>query len=236
MIVSCEAICQSYLQGHSRLDILNNVSLSLHAGEIVALVGASGSGKSTLLHILGLLEKPTAGRIIIDGYSIDPRHISDAKRTKLRASTIGFVYQFHHLLPQFTAEENVMIPLILNGHTQANALEQARLYLDKVGLSHRLSHFPSQLSGGEAQRVAIARALVHHPKILLADEPTGNLDNDTAHMVFNELLLMIQNEGIAALIATHDQQLAEKMHRVLHLHHKTLDPAILPSYTKDLKK
>jgi lipoprotein-releasing system ATP-binding protein len=216
MILSCKDINRIYQQGDSSLHILKDISFSLKAGEIVALVGASGSGKSTFLHVAGLLEKPTSGEIFI---SDKPVHsLSDADLTKLRRTHIGFVYQFHHLLPEFTALENVMMPLLMAGVKTKQAQEKATALLSKVGLSHRFNHSPKKLSGGEQQRVAIARALVTDPLILLADEPTGNLDNDTADIVFNELMQMIRGQNLAAIIATHDLALAHKMDRIVHLH------------------
>jgi lipoprotein-releasing system ATP-binding protein len=223
MILSCNSIHQFYNQGEGRLEILKSVNFSLKAGEIVGLVGPSGSGKSTFLHIAGLLEQPSSGRIEIDGTEVcnyDANGIlskNNKSVNQLRLNYIGFIYQFHHLLSEFTALENVMLPLILSGVSKSKACKKATVALSKMGLSHRLTHLPNKLSGGEQQRVAIARALINDPKILLADEPTGNLDNDTAKMVFDELLHLIRDLKLGALIATHDLTLASKMDRVVRL-------------------
>ena len=184
-------------------------------GEIAALVGPSGSGKSSLLHIAGLLEKPTAGQVWIAGKECTG--LSDLARTRIRRLGIGFVYQFHHLLPEFTAEENVVLPQLIAGETRKAAKARARALLDQLGLSERLGHRPAELSGGEQQRVAIARALANRPLLLLADEPTGNLDPETAGRVHEKFLELIRIEGLAALIATHNLELARSMHRVVHL-------------------
>jgi lipoprotein-releasing system ATP-binding protein len=216
MILSCKDIHRVYQQGDSPLHILKGISFDLKAGEIVALVGASGSGKSTFLHVAGLLEKPSSGDVIINGQNVSAS--SDAELTRLRRTHIGFIYQFHHLLPEFSALENVMMPLLMTGIATKQARTKAEALLDKMGLTHRLTHSPKKLSGGEQQRVAIARALIRDPVILLADEPTGNLDNETADIVFAELMNMIRNQNLAAVIATHDLALARKMDRIVHLH------------------
>jgi len=208
-------LMKSFEQGGERLDILNGVSMKIEAGEIVALVGPSGSGKSTLLQILGLLDTPSSGQVMVGDK--DAAKMRDSGRTKLRAQEIGFVYQFHHLLPEFTALENVALPQIITGVSKDKALHKAALLLDKLGLAHRVEHRPARLSGGEQQRVAIARALANDPKILLADEPTGNLDPDTAAEVFKLLLNEVQDRQIGALIATHNMDLADQMDRVLEL-------------------
>ena len=215
MILSCKDIHRVYQQGDSPLHILKGISFDLKAGEIVALVGASGSGKSTFLHVAGLLEKPSSGDVLINDQNVST--LSDAELTGLRRTHIGFIYQFHHLLPEFSALENVMMPLLMTGIATKKARAKAEALLDKMGLAHRLSHSPKKLSGGEQQRVAIARALVRDPMILLADEPTGNLDNETADIVFTELMNMIRNDNLAAVIATHDLALARKMDRIVHL-------------------
>lgn len=215
MILSCKDIHRVYQQGDSPLHILKGINFDLKAGEIVALVGASGSGKSTFLHVAGLLEKPSSGDVIINGQNVNTS--SDAELTRLRRTHIGFIYQFHHLLPEFSALENVMMPLLMTGVPTKQARAKAEVLLDKMGLTHRLTHSPKKLSGGEQQRVAIARALVRDPMILLADEPTGNLDNETADIVFAELMNMIRNQNLAAVIATHDLVLARKMDRIVHL-------------------
>jgi len=197
------------------LPVLRGVDLELRAGEIVALVAPSGTGKSTLLHLAGLLERPSAGRVLIDGR--DTAKLNDAERTALRRDRIGFVYQFHHLLPEFTALENVVMPQMIAGKSRAIAAVRARELLDSMGLSGRLDHLPGKLSGGEKQRVAIARALANRPAILLADEPTGNLDVTTSNIVFEELLRVVRGQGVAALIATHNPELAQRMDRVVRL-------------------
>ena len=184
-------------------------------GEIVGLVGQSGSGKSSLLHIAGLLERPTAGEVTISGQRCG--ELDDRSRTRIRRIGIGFVYQFHHLLPEFTALENVEMPQLIAGATQKNASLRAQELLDKLGLQSRASHRPAELSGGEQQRVAIARALANRPFLLLADEPTGNLDPKTAELVHAEFLHLIQDQGLAALIATHNLELAQGMHRMVQL-------------------
>lgn len=216
MILSCKDIHRVYQQGDTPLHILKGINFNLKAGEIVALVGASGSGKSTFLHVAGLLEKPSSGEILINNKNINT--LSDTELTQLRRTHLGFIYQFHHLLPEFNALENVMMPLLMGGMVKKKAQQKAEILLDKMGLSHRLSHSSKKLSGGEQQRVAIARALVHDPMILLADEPTGNLDNETATIVFTELMHMIKSQELAAVIATHDLALARKMDRIVHLH------------------
>ena len=204
-----------YRQGHKELVVFRGLDFVLHPGEVTALVGPSGAGKSSLLHIAGLLERPTAGRVLIAG--VDCTALDDAARTRIRRLGIGFVYQFHHLLPEFTAEENVILPQLIRGRSRAQARERAHFLLETLGLKERLKHIPSELSGGEQQRVAIARALANDPMLLLADEPTGNLDPDTAARVHEMLLALIKAEGLAALIATHNMELAALMHRTVHL-------------------
>jgi lipoprotein-releasing system ATP-binding protein len=199
-----------------KLEIFRDASAALMPGEIVALVGPSGAGKSSLLHIAGLLEAPTSGDILIDGKYVAA--MSDDERTRVRRETIGFVYQAHHLLPEFTALENVVIPQMIAGTKRKDAAVEALRLLTVMGLEGRADHRPAQLSGGEQQRVAIARALANHPRILLADEPTGNLDPKTAAGVFDALVTLVRSEGVAALIATHNLQLAAKMDRALVLH------------------
>jgi lipoprotein-releasing system ATP-binding protein len=208
----------SYPQGEdARLQILHEINLHVARGEIVALMGKSGAGKSTLLHMAGLLDRPEEGQVKIDGQVIVAA--DDVVRTKLRQRSIGFIYQFHHLLPEFSAVENVMLPQIAAGVSRQDAKERARYLLSEVKLDHRFSHRPSQLSGGEQQRVAIARALANKPHLLLADEPTGNLDPETADTVFELLLQTIRVENVGALIATHNPELAKRMDRTLVLDH-----------------
>jgi lipoprotein-releasing system ATP-binding protein len=204
---------RSYLQGTVKLDVLNNASLSVRAGEMKALVGPSGSGKSTLLNIAGLLELPDAGEVLIDG--VDAGKLSRGQRGNLRRSHIGFVFQFHRLLPEFSALENVMIPQMLNGLDRDEAVNRAEQLLTMVGLQARADHRPGLLSGGEQQRVAIARSVANAPRVLLADEPTGNLDPDTAKDVFHHLSTITRATRTAALVVTHNQQLALNMDSIL---------------------
>jgi lipoprotein-releasing system ATP-binding protein len=205
-----------------QLEIFRDASAALMPGEIVALVGPSGAGKSSLLHIAGLLEAPTSGDVVIGGQFA--ASMKDDQRTAIRRETIGFVYQAHHLLPEFTALENVVIPQMIAGVKKKTAEAEAARLLTMMGLEGRATHRPAQLSGGEQQRVAIARALANHPRILLADEPTGNLDPKTAAGVFEALVTLVRSEGVAALIATHNLELAAKMDRALVLHEgKLLD-------------
>ena len=206
---------RTYRTGAGALPVLRGVDLTLAAGEIVALVAPSGAGKSTLLHLAGLLEKPDGGAVIVDGREAGA--LSDADRTAIRRDTIGFVYQFHHLLAEFSALENVMLPQMIAGVPRSVAAARARELLGAFGLSARLAHLPGKLSGGEQQRVAIARALANRPRVLLADEPTGNLDVATAGVVFAELLATVRGQGVAALIATHNPDLAARMDRVVTL-------------------
>jgi lipoprotein-releasing system ATP-binding protein len=208
-------VARSYMQGGQELRIFSGLNLSVFPGEVVGLVGQSGSGKSSLLHIAGLLERPTSGKVIISRQ--DCSVLDDRSRTRIRRIGIGFVYQFHHLLPEFTALENVIMPQLIAGSGRAVAVDRARELLGKLGLQARMEHRPAELSGGEQQRVAIARALANRPLLLLADEPTGNLDPRTAERVHAEFLHLIADEGLAALIATHNLELANKMHRVVHL-------------------
>ena len=208
-------VTRSYSQGETRLEIFTNVNLAVHAGEVAALVGQSGAGKSSLLHIAGLLEAPTSGEVAIAGR--DCTGLDDLSRTRIRRLAIGFVYQFHHLLPEFSALENVAIPQLIGGSERPAAEARARELLVRLGLESRLTHRPAELSGGEQQRVAIARAIANRPLLLLADEPTGNLDPDTAEQVHSEFLHLIRDEGLAALIATHNLDLARRMHRVLRM-------------------
>jgi len=211
-----ESVARTYREGEGQLEVFSNVSAVLMPGELVALVGPSGAGKSSLLHMAGLLETPTSGEIVIGGAAAST--LSDAERTRIRRETIGFVYQAHHLLPEFSALENVVIPQLIAGKRRKDAEVEAARLLTLVGLEHRLTHRPSELSGGEQQRVAIARALANKPRILLADEPTGNLDPRTASGVFDALTVIIRTEGVAALVATHNLQLAARMDRALILH------------------
>jgi lipoprotein-releasing system ATP-binding protein len=213
--LSLRGIARSYTEGKGRLDIFSGLDLDVYSGEIVALVGQSGSGKSSLLHIAGLLEAPTAGEVSIAGQNCTT--LDDVARTRIRRIGIGFVYQFHHLLPEFSALENVMMPQLIAGQPRANAKTRARELLSRMGLAARLEHRPAELSGGEQQRVAIARAIANRPLLLIADEPTGNLDPATAAHVHAELLHLIRDEGLGALVATHNHDLAAGMSRVARL-------------------
>jgi lipoprotein-releasing system ATP-binding protein len=204
-----------FRQGGVELAVLNGIDLTLRPGELVALVGPSGAGKSTLLHLAGLLERPDAGEVRIAGQECGS--LSDERRTQLRRATLGFVYQFHHLLPEFSALENVMIPQMIAGVGRGAAREKASALLRRVGLGERLSHRPARLSGGEQQRVAIVRALANDPKVLLADEPTGNLDHVTAEGVMATLIDITRATGLAALIATHNLDLARRLDRIVGL-------------------
>ena len=206
-------IYRTYSQGNLLLDVLKGVDFKIKPGEMVALVGPSGSGKSTLLHLAGLIEKPTSGSIFLRGMNCS--ELSDFARTQLRLRDIGFIYQFHHLLPEFTALENVMVPQLIAGLNKTEAIERANLLLDMVGLSSRINHRPSRLSGGEQQRVAIVRSIANVPRVVLADEPTGNLDPDTSIIVFQQLREIIHRSKIAMLVATHNMELASKMDRIV---------------------
>jgi len=222
-ILRLEGIERRFEQGGEKLSILRGIDLTLNAGEIVALLGPSGSGKSTLLHTAGLLEAPEQGRIILDG--ADCSRFSDAERTTARRQKVGFVYQYHHLLPEFSAQENAAMPLMIRGMGRGEAKARAAQLLSGLGLAKRLTHRPARLSGGEQQRVAIARAVIGKPLLLLADEPTGNLDEATAETAFAAMLELVRAQGIAALIATHNLALAKRMDRVVRLHEGRIEAA-----------
>jgi len=211
---------RTYEQGGHTIHVLRGVNLSVAPGEIVALLGPSGSGKSTMLQAIGLLEGGFEGSIRIAGE--EAAKLDNDGRTRVRRDRLGFVYQFHHLLPDFSAQENVVLPLMIHGATRAQADERSRTLLGTLGLSHRLDHRPSKLSGGEQQRVAVARALANQPALVLADEPTGNLDEATADIVLVEFLRLVREEGTAAVIATHNERLAARMDRVVRLHEGVL--------------
>ena len=219
-VVELKGLTRSFEQGGERIDVLRGVDLNIMPGEIVALLGPSGSGKSTLLQAVGLLEGGFGGEIVIAGNSAEK---SDANaRTSLRRDHLGFVYQFHHLLPDFDARENVVLPQLVAGRPRGEAEERAEQLLTALGLGHRLTHRPSQLSGGEQQRVAVARGLANRPALVLADEPTGNLDEATSDKVLEQFLQLVRGEGSAALVATHNERLAQRMDRVVRLHEGVL--------------
>ncbi len=214
-VLKLKHITRTYHQADKTLEVLRGVNLELKAGEVVALVGPSGSGKSTLLQIAGLLDNPTSGQVLLAG--LDMSKASDADRTAARLKHIGFVYQFHHLLPEFSALENITLPQMMQGMRESEANQQSEALLATLGLSQRASHRPAKLSGGEQQRVAIARALAGQPALLLADEPTGNLDQHTAEEVFSLLMKLARERKLAALIATHNLDLARRMDRMVRL-------------------
>jgi len=215
-VLSLSGIVKVYRRGSANeIRVLDGASISIRQGEIVGLVAPSGAGKSTLLHIAGLLDKPDSGSLFVCGATAVGA--SDRVRTELRRRRIGFVYQFHHLLPEFTALENIVLPQLVNGATQAEAAARANFLLESVGLSDRTEHRPAELSGGEQQRTAVCRALANGPKILLADEPTGNLDAKTSEQVFEMMLEVVRTSGLAAIVATHNVALANRMDRTVHL-------------------
>jgi lipoprotein-releasing system ATP-binding protein len=214
-VLKLDRLVRTFRQGERRIEVLAGASAELHPGEAVALVGPSGAGKSTLLHIAGLLETPDGGHVYVNGR--DCSNMNDQERTRVRRVEMGFIYQFHQLLPEFSALENVVIPQLINGRGRKRAALHARNLLATLGLAERVDHRPAELSGGEQQRTAIARALANRPRLILADEPTGNLDPHTAQHVFESLLSLIRGTGLAALIATHNLDLARRMDRVLRM-------------------
>lgn len=214
-IISCTNLNKTYVDGTNKISVLKDVNFTINPGDRIAIVGPSGSGKSTFLHLLGGLDFPTSGYVAIHGK--EWKSLSEKERCKLRNENLGFIYQFHHLLPEFTALENVTMPLLLNNVDTKEAKERAHKILEEVGLAERKTHKPSQLSGGERQRVAIARALVHRPKCVFADEPTGNLDTNTASNIFKMLLELNENYDTALIVVTHDQELAKKMDKTISL-------------------
>lgn len=214
-LLECESVSKTYREGSMETEVLKGVCFSMNKGELVSIIGTSGSGKSTLLHILGALDDATEGSVAFLGKNL--ASLSANKQAKIRNQHIGFVYQFHHLLSDFSALENVAMPLLIGGEKTESAKEKAAALLDKVGLSHRLEHRPSELSGGERQRVAIARALVNKPDLVLADEPTGNLDHKTALSIYDLMRQLNEESGTAFLVVTHDSELAGKMDKQMHM-------------------
>ena len=214
-ILACEAVCKNYYDGQLNVQVLDNLTLQVDKGQSIGIVGASGSGKSTLLHILGGLDKPTSGRVSLMGQDLS--QLSQKQLSGLRNQYLGFVYQFHHLLPEFSALENVMMPLLIGKRPKEQARERALLMLEKVGLKDRVLHRPGELSGGERQRAAIARALVTDPACLLADEPTGNLDRKNALNILDMMMELKQEFGTALVVVTHDDEMAARFDRVLNM-------------------
>lgn len=216
IVLRAERLAKVYAEGKLRTPVFDGLNLAVRQGETVAIIGASGVGKSTLLHLLGGLDTPSAGEVWVAGQRMSA--LSDAARGKLRNKSLGFIYQFHHLLPEFTALENVMLPVLLSGMDMASARERAEALLEQVGLAHRREHKPGELSGGERQRAAVARALVNKPACVLGDEPTGNLDEKTAAVVFDLMLALNRSERTSLVLVTHDRRLARRLDRVLELH------------------
>lgn len=223
-VLTLSGITKTYNPGKpTEVSVLKGVDLSVGQGEIIGLIAPSGAGKSTLLHIAGLLDSPDSGSVMISGQEMSGQ--SDRRRTTARRRDVGFIYQFHHLLPEFSAAENVVLPQMAEGVAKAVAMQRAQDLLSRVGLSERADHRPAELSGGEQQRVAFCRALANQPKLLLADEPTGNLDPETSDRVFNRLIELVRDTGLSAVIATHNIELAKRMDRIIRLEHGRLVPA-----------
>jgi len=224
ILLQCDNLCKRYQEGSVQTDVLHNVSFSLNQGDMMAIVGSSGSGKSTLLHLLGGLDSPTTGDVIFDGQPMSK--LSSSAKAELRNRELGFIYQFHHLLPDFSAEENVGMPLLIGRQKPAEIRRRAMDMLRAVGLEHRAAHRPSELSGGERQRVAIARALVNNPRLVMADEPTGNLDARNAESIFQLLGELNASQGTAFLVVTHDLRLAKRMRTQLEMRDGRLNPEL----------
>lgn len=222
LLLQCDNLCKTYQEGKMHTDVLRDVTFTMQPGEMMAIVGTSGSGKSTLLHLLGGLDSPTSGEVIFKGQSLNV--MSSSAKSDLRNRELGFIYQFHHLLPDFTALENVAMPLLIGKKKSAEVQERALAMLEAVGLQHRSNHRPSELSGGERQRVAIARALVNNPSLVLADEPTGNLDQRNADSIFELLGELNVRQGTAFLVVTHDLKLAHRLTRQLEMRDGRLQP------------
>jgi lipoprotein-releasing system ATP-binding protein len=220
-VLSLSGISRIYTQGDNKINVLRNVDLNINRGEIISLIGSSGSGKSSLLHIAGLLEQPDSGDITINGVKFSK--MNDQERTISRRHSIGFIYQFHHLLSDFSAIDNIIIPMMIAGQDKSYSQERATILLSKLGLEDRKDHLPSQLSGGEQQRVSIARAIANKPDLLLADEPTGNLDSKTADIVFDQFISLVRQENMSVLLATHNFKLSEKSDRVISIQNGELE-------------
>jgi len=220
-VLSLSGISRIYKQGDNKINVLRNVGLNINRGEIISLIGSSGSGKSSLLHIAGLLEQPDSGDITINGVKFSK--MNDQERTISRRHSIGFIYQFHHLLSDFSAIDNIIIPMMIAGQDKSYSQERATILLSKLGLEDRKDHLPSQLSGGEQQRVSIARAIANKPNLLLADEPTGNLDSKTADIVFDQFISLVRQENMSVLLATHNFKLSEKSDRVISIQNGELE-------------
>ena len=220
-VLSLSGISRIYTQGDNKINVLRNVDLNINRGEIISLIGSSGSGKSSLLHIAGLLEQPDSGDITINGVKFSK--MKDQDRTISRRHSIGFIYQFHHLLSDFSAIDNIIIPMMIAGQDKSYSQERATILLSKLGLEDRKDHLPSQLSGGEQQRVSIARAIANKPDLLLADEPTGNLDSKTADIVFDQFISLVRQENMSVLLATHNFKLSEKSDRVISIQNGELE-------------